>query len=242
MSAMVPDMYGGEVAVSAVDPDRIVWLPAQRGGRTPEGIFTSGDDGRTWQTVRQGADMDTLHQNFWWFGRRALAADRVDDAMYLLGDDARLWLSRDGGVQWDTAAFAPPCRRESDCHVYGQLRAEPGHAGHLWATTGTAGLYRSTDAGESRWRQVGEFDEARAFGFGAPVGGSEHPAVYVYGRAERAEGVWRSTDGGDRWELIAEHPGGIAALVNVVTGDPNVPGRVYVGFAGVGAVYGDEQS
>ena len=239
MSGMVPDMYGGEVAVSAVDSARMVWLPAQRGGLSAEGLFVSGDAGRTWSTVAPGTEMDSLHQNVWWFGRRALAADRIDAAMYLMGDDAQLRVSRDGGQEWAAADFAPPCSRDSDCHVYGQVRADPGAAGHLWATTGTGGLFHSTDAGASPWRQVGDFDEARAFGFGAPVGRAEHPAVYVWGRAAGRAGVWRSVDGGGRWELLSEHPGGIAAKVHVVTGDPNVPGRVYVGFAGVGAVRGD---
>ena len=239
MSGMDPEMYGGEVAVSAVDPERIVWLPAQRGGVAPRGLFTSGDGGRSWQLTRADADMDTLHQNFWWFGRRALAADRVDARMYLMGDDARFHISDDGGTTWSDSSFAPPCRRDTDCHVYGQLRAVPGRAGQLWATAGTAGVFRTSDAGDSRWQQVGDFDDAGAFGFGAPVDGSEHPAVYLYGTSRGREGVWRSVDGGDRWELLSENPGGIAALVNVVAGDPDVPGRVYVGFAGVGVVLGD---
>ena len=159
--------------------------------------------------------------------------------MYLMTDDARFLVSTDGGNSWTDAPFAPPCRRDDDCHVYGQVQAVPGRAGHLWASAGRAGLFRTTDAGGSRWRQVGDFDDAGPFGFGAPVGDAEHPAVYVHGTARGREGVWRSTDGGDRWELLSEHPGGIAALVNVVAGDPDVPGRVYVGFAGVGVVHGD---
>ena len=239
MSGMDPDMYGGEVAVSATDPDRIAWLPAARGGAAPRGLFASDDGGRSWQLARTDVDPASLHQHFWWFSRRALAADRVDDSMYLMTDDARFLVSADGGNSWTNAAFAPPCRRDDDCHVYGQVQAVPGRAGHLWASAGRAGLFRTTDAGESRWRQVGDFDDAGPFGFGAPVGDAEHPAVYVHGTARGREGVWRSTDGGDRWELLSEHPGGIAALVNVVAGDPDVPGRVYVGFAGVGVVHGD---
>ena len=239
MSGMDPDMYGGEVAVSATDPDRIAWLPAARGGAAPRGLFASDDGGRSWQLARTDVDPASLHLHFWWFSRRALAADRVDDSMYLMTDDARFLVSADGGNSWTDAAFAPPCRRDDDCHVYGQVQAVPGRAGHLWASAGRAGLFRTTDAGESRWRQVGDFDDAGPFGFGAPVGDAEHPAVYVPGTARGREGVWRSTDGGDRWELLSEHPGGIAALVNVVAGDPDVPGRVYVGFAGVGVVHGD---
>ncbi len=239
MSGMDPDMYGGEVAVSATDPDRILWLPAPRGGTAPRGLYTSDDGGRSWQLTRADVDPAALHQHFWWFSRRALAADRVDDSMYLMTDDARFLVSTDGGDRWTDAEFAPPCRRDDDCHVYGQVQAVPGRAGHLWASAGRAGLFRTSDAGESRWRQVGDFDDAGPFGFGAPVGGAEHPAVYVHGTSRGREGVWRSTDGGDRWELLSEHPGGIAALVNVVAGDPDVPGRVYVGFAGVGVVHGD---
>ncbi len=241
MGGLDPEMFGGEVAVSATDPDSIVWLPAKRGDLSASALYTSGDFGRSWQKVPMPGGLDQYHQNFWWFGRRALAADRVDGRFYLMSDHGRLDVSDDGRT-WHTAPHAPPCRVTSDCHVFGQLRAEPGRAGRLWATTGRSGLFRSDDAGASPWQQVGHFDGARAFGFGAPIGGSEHPTVYLYGWAQDQErpALWRSTDDGATWDLVAEHPGGIAAGIHVVAGDPNIPGRVYVGFTGVSVVYGDD--
>lgn len=243
MGALERSMFGGEVAVDATDPDRIVWVPAHHDGRDPRGVLVSSDGARTWSTVDAGGDeMDVHRRNAWWFGRRALAADRVDGSFYLLSDDERLDVSTDGGATWEPAAHAPPCRVDTDCHVFGQLRAVPGRAGQLVASTGRGGLFATTDAGTSAWRELGAFTDARAVGFGAPIGDSEHPAIYLHGTTEEHPhlALWRSTDGGEQWTLVADHPGGIAAGVNAVAGDPEVPGRVYVGFGGVGVVRGDD--
>lgn len=242
MRSMEPEMYGGEVAVSATDPDTIVWLPSQRGGAAAGGLFVSGNGGSSWDQVALDDESFVLERNFWWFGRRSLAADRVGPEFYLLGNDERVRASSDGGRTWTPTRHAPPCSVSTDCHVFGQLQAEPERAGHLWASTGTAGLHRTTDAGETRWLRVGSFAETRAFGFGAPVGESSEPAVYVHATPEAGGrfGIWRSTDGGRHWKLLTEDPGGLGAQVNVVAGDPDVPGRVYVGFAGNGVVYGDD--
>lgn len=247
MAGLRPAMYGGEVAVSATDPHRIVWLPTHADDpgafRTSTlGVFTSGDGGHRWQQAIPDDDIDSFHRYFWWFGRRALAADRVNGSFYLLSDERRFYESTNGGSDWRRAVHAPPCDDDGDCHVYGQVQAVPGRAGHLWASTGLNGLHRTTDAGASSWERIDQFAEARAFGFGAPVGETDKPTAFVYGRApgEVDLGLWRSIDGGETWEMLTDHPGDLAAHVNAVAGDPDVPGRVYVGFAGAGMVHGDD--
>jgi hypothetical protein len=128
--------------------------------------------------------------------------------------------------------------------VVGQLHAVPGRAGALWASTGDGGLYRTDDAGATPWERIDGIDAAGPFGFGAPVGGSSELAVYVHGRAagEDDDGLWRSIDGGGSWTLVSRAPAGLAAAVNAVAGDPAQAGRVYVGFAGAGAVVGDDRT
>lgn len=247
MAGLERAMYGGEVAVSATDPDRIVWLPTHardtEAFRTePLGLYVSVNGGWGWSHVSPDGDVGSFHRYFWWFGRRALAADRVNGDFYLQSDEGRFYRSDDGGETWALRPESPPCTQETDCHVYGQLQAVPGEAAHLWASTGRSGLHRSADAGATRWDRVAHFDEARAFGFGAPVGSSDESAIFVYGRArgEPDFALWRSVDGGVRWELVAAYPGGLAAQVHAIAGDPDRPGRVYVGFAGSGVVYGDD--
>ncbi|MPY88732.1 MAG: hypothetical protein GEU99_12490 [Luteitalea sp.] len=58
-------------------------------------------------------------------------------------------------------------------------------------------------------------------------------------RVDDIPGIWRSTDEGETWQLLAQHPAGYYTTVQVVTGDMNILGRVYVGFNGHSFVYGD---
>ena len=118
----------------------------------------------------------------------------------------------------------------------------PGRAGEMWASVGTDGLYRTVDLGASPWQKVPGLDEVRAFGFGAPLVEAGPPAVFVYGRGEGdpERGLWRSGDDGATWTRIARYPLGLYADVNSVSGDADVPGRVYVGFAGNGFAFGDD--
>lgn len=240
-------MYGGEVAVSATDPDVIVWLPThathpEAFRSDPLGVAVSDDGGRSWEVVRPDVETDAFHRFFWWFTRRALAADRVDGSFYLMSDEERFYRSTDGGRTWERAAHSPPCRADVDCHVVGQLTAVPGRAGHLWATTGRGGVFRTETAGASPWTQLDGVADARAIAIGPPLVGSDEPTVFVHARrsAHESLGVMRSTDGGRSWTTIAEHPWDLAAQITTLGADPDRPGRVYVGFAGAGAVFGDD--
>lgn len=249
MGGLDDRMYGGEVAVSATDPDNIVWLPTHHSTpwthlEDPVGLYTSSDGGRSWDHVSPDGEVDSFHRFFWWFGRRALAADRVDGRFYLMSDENRFYVSDDGGTSWRRSAHSPPCNTASSCHVFGQVHAEPGRAGRLWAGTGDAGLWVTDDAGATEWRRVDGIDEVRAFSFGAPVDHPEQPTVYLHGRVDDDEelGVWRSTDGGLTWKLLSRTPAALAVTINAIGGDPDVPGRVLIGFAGTGAVVGEDPS
>jgi len=184
-----------------------------------------------------------FHRLSWWLTRQALASDKVDGGVfYLYDDEERFFVSVDGGESWEAAPNSPPCREANACHVFGQLKASPDRAGELWASVGDDGLYRSGDRGETPWQKVPGVDSVRAFGFGAPLPGSDRPAIYLDGRAngDPQLGLWRSGDDGATWQLIGRYPLGLYKDVNVVNGDMNVPGRVYVGFSGTGFAYGDD--
>ncbi len=229
MGGMVPQMFGGEVAVSATDPDQVIWLPTHIGHpyqfqQEPLGLYASDDGGDSWEHVRPDGDVDSFHRFFWWLGRRALAADRVDGRFYLMSDEELFYVSDDGGRTWDRAAHSPPCNEAQACHVFGQVQAVPGQAGHLWASAASAGLFRTDDAGATEWEQVEGIAEARAFAFGAPIGDSDQPAVYVHGRAddepEGTLGVWRSADGGETWTLLSRYPARLAVEITSLGGRP----------------------
>ena len=240
-------LFGGEIAVSATDPDVLVWVPTHYTSPTaylddPVGIYVSQDAGNSWTFQDAPGGSDALHRYLWWFTRRALAADRVTGAFYLMSDEGRFFASSDDAATWTEAEHAPPCVESNDCHVHGQVQAEPGSAGHLVASVGAGGLYSTDDAGATEWEKLPGVQEGRAFGFGAPLPGSAEQTIFLYGRANGDErfGLYRSSDAGASWELISTAPLGIYGEVTTVTGDPDRPGRVYVGFDGNGFGYGDD--
>ena len=98
-----PEMFGGEIAVSAVDPNVLVWLPTHFSDpyeylRSPVGVYFSHNGGQSWKHVESIAGIDSFHRFLWWFNRRALAADRVNGNFYLMSDEARFFTSSDGAA------------------------------------------------------------------------------------------------------------------------------------------------
>jgi len=245
---LVPDMIGGDVAVSANDRDNIVWAPSYFLSPfefidQPKGIFVTDDGGEQWTRLADVGGTNRFHRFFWWFGRQALVADRVlESTFYIFDDEERFFVSTNGGFEWNEAEHAPPCRDDNDCHVFGQIHADALRPGVVWAATGTDGLHRSDDAGATRWQKVEAVDEVRTLGMGAPIAPRTTPTLFLYGRANGDDeiGLYRSTDDGATFELIAEHPGGSFDSVTVVEGDASIPGRVYIGFAGSGSAVGDD--
>ncbi len=52
------------------------------------------------------------------------------------------------------------------------------------------------------------------------------------------QGIWCTASQGARWGKLSDAPLGIYDGVDAISGDPLIFGRVYVGFAGTGFVYG----
>jgi photosystem II stability/assembly factor-like uncharacterized protein len=244
---LTDDFFGGEVAISATDPNNIVWLPSSFDNPVafrdaPKGLYVTKDRGKHWTTLPDVGGTNDFHRQMWWLSRQALAADKVDGGtFYLMSSDARFFISTDGASTWQEKPGAPPCNESTDCHVFGQLRASPTQAGVLWASVATGGMYRSIDAGTT-WQRLANLIEARSFGFGAPLTKGGPLSVYVDGKAAGSaeDGLWRSGDDGATWELISRTPLGIYRRMTVVNGDLNIPGRVYVGFPGNGFAFGDD--
>lgn len=243
---LTKDMFGGNVAMSAGDPRNIVWLPSYflspfEHLNEPKALFVTTDAGAHWREVIVDGRAN-YHRLLWWLGRQALVADKVERGVfYLQSDTEDFEVSTDGGLTWRRAAHSAPCTEALTCHVYGQLVASPTTAGEVWSAAGDAGLYRTTDRGASPWTRVAGVDAVRSMGLGASLRAGGPPAIYLYGRVngDAALGIWVSGDDGASWELLGRTPLGLLTGITSVTGDPNVPGRVYVGFGGNGVVYGD---
>ena len=80
--------------------------------------------------------------------------------------------------------------------------------------------------------------EAYALGFGKAPPGKSYPALYLIGKIGDVVGFFRSDDVGVTWVRINDdrHQYGFCTII---TGDPRVYGRVYVGTGGRGIVYGE---
>lgn len=224
-------LYGGNIAVSATDTNNIVFVPTNNG--TP---YYSRDKGHTWIPINQFAGDGGLHRNIWWGTHRVLTSDKVNGNFYLHSQATGVWRSTDGGASWQNVN-ASTVPTDNDMHVYGQIKAVPGIADEVWTSVAQGGLWRSTDGG-TQWTKINDLQESRAFGFGKAID-SDHPAVYAYAKMADVWGVYRSTDAGASWALLSRFPGDYVSEVNVVNGDMNVAGRVYVGTAGNGFTVGE---
>lgn len=245
---LVKDQFGGNIAVSATDPDNIVWVPSyfinpwEYQGQ-PKGIFVTTDGGQNWTSLPDVDGSHQFHRLVWWLGRQALAADKVEGGVFYLNDDlGNFWVSTDGGSTWDATAHQPPCFEANACLVHGQIKPSPSVAGQVWVSTGLEGLWRSDDRGATPWQKIDAVGEVRSFGFGAPLPGHADPAIYLHGTMgdDPTLGFWRSPDLGVTWDLVARTPGDRYGSVVVVNGDPDIPGRMYIGYSGTGFLVGDD--
>lgn len=237
-------MAFGMIAVSADNKDNIIWAPTYN--RSP---FYTLDRGESWTRVELPGErlpFTGTHRD-WWMPRKVLTADRVLPATFYLyhsgnADNSELlglWRTSDGGRSWKRIydrEIAPVSTAAAKLH------AVPGKAGHIFFTSSVAGgtdtrLRRSTDGGET-WQAMDPVTRVDDIAFGKAAGGADYPTLYISGRIEGDYGIWRSIDQGLIWQKIGHFPTGKLDQVSVVAADPDVFGRVYLGYKGSGWTYG----
>lgn len=238
-------MSFGSIAASNADPNNIVWEPAF--WRAP--YFTK-DMGRTWARVSfngENLPLTGAHGDKW-LPRKDLAADPVRAGEFYLAHGGNpdnpqlsgLWRTQDGGEHWYKlydGEIAPSSQYAA------KLKAMPGREGELFFTSAQKNgpdtrLRRSSDGGRT-WHSLDEVDNVDDVAFGRPAPGSPQPTVFISGRVKGAYGIWRSDDDAHTWLKIASFPMGRLDRVQVLSGDPNIYGRVYIGYAGSGFTYGE---
>jgi hypothetical protein len=122
-----------------------------------------------------------------------------------------------------------------------RIAAAPGVEGEVWVALEAGGLSRSTDSGSS-FQNVAGVNSCRAIGFGAPAPGQNIPTTYIWGSvAAGPRGVYRSDDAGATWLRINDdaHEYGGPGNGELVIGDANTYGRVFMSTAGRGLVVGE---
>ncbi|MGJ7530609.1 WD40/YVTN/BNR-like repeat-containing protein [Variovorax sp. GB1P17] len=168
-----------------------------------QGILRSNDEGATWHRLglKESIEFDGTV--------RALAVDPTQPQRIYAGADSGLSISTDGGVHW----------RRAEGLLTGQtvwsIAVDSRDPRVLFAGTGSpsrAAIHRSLDAGETWTRLAPEIPEFCA-GVHRPrlltiCIDPEDSATVWFGVEEG--GTWRSRDGGESWERLAEGvPGSI---------------------------------
>lgn len=217
----------GKIAISATDPDRIVYVAG--GGA----VYYTANGGSSW-TQSEGAPENSIRLTDIWNKDFALAADLVNGDLFYLFNDGILYASADGGASWSAQNETPISKQSGYLNVV----ATPGREGDVWISLDGNGLWRTTDGGKS-FIQFKIFDRASLFSWGAPAPGSETPTAYAYGMIKGQWGLYRSADMGINWTQINDEEFQFPAGAKALAGDRQTFGRVFVGTGGVGIAYGE---
>ncbi|MFG2924379.1 1,4-beta-glucanase [Streptomyces sp. NPDC048305] len=217
----------GPVAVSA-DGATLLWSFVHWDG-TKYPAHRSTDGGATW------AEVPTFPKG------GAPVADPLDSRRFYVydTDTGSVFLSSDKGATFIAGATGLPSG-----DVQFRIAAAPGRSGDLWLSAKDNGLLRSTDGGRT-FTPVAGCQASHALGFGkaAPTRrGKGYPAVFQTGRVSATYdgvAVLRSDDAGATWIRINDEDHQWGWTGEVITGDPRVHGRVYLGTNGRGIQYAD---
>lgn len=211
----------GEAAVS-VSADGSAMLVA-----APEPMLTR-DGGKSWVRV-EGLP-----------GNTRATADKVDPGRFYAVTDAQLLGSRDGGAHFVALRGHGLPANLSAARIHNReqqstLIASPFVAGELWLKLGGQ-LWRSTDEGASFQPASGAL-QVDLFGLGK--GSGRVPTLFAVGTMDGLRAVWRSDDLGKKWMRINDDGHQWGLRFRVISGDPRIAGRVYLGTDGRGLFYGD---
>ena len=236
-AAHITGPWAGSIAAST--PDNILWAPAN--GNQP---YYTLNGGETWNpVVLPGVSSWAGFQGEFYDNDRDITADRVlPNTFYLVFDTHGVYQTTNGGVTWTQVYVASPT--SGPFYYIGgdeSIQSVPGEAGNLFYTPGIEGLpddpfYQSTNGGVT-WNAVANVDGVDAFGFGAAAPGQSYPAIYIAGWVNNVYGIWQSINDAQSWTQIGTYPDNSLDEIKTISGNPNVFGEVYVGFAGSGYAY-----
>jgi hypothetical protein len=203
---------GGSVALSA-DGTTVLWAPQGAG------VHVSQDRGATWTP---SADVPA---------GAVVAADRVDARRFFAyaPRTGTLLVSEDSGARFTALPGTVP---PGDA----VLKTPLGAPDNVWLAAGDRGLWHRSASGPLA--RIDGVDSARAIGFGKSKPGVRYPALYLNGTVTGVSGVFRSDDVGKTWVRIDDDAHRFGTR-NVLTGDPRVYGRVYLGTNGRGILVGE---
>ena len=238
MPAVMRGQSGGHVASGG--RNNFVMMPADVQGALPS--FTL-DGGNSWNTSRvDGADPSGFQAGYY-FHRRHLCADRVNLGMFYLYNwkDRSIYRSADGGASFFKMGSVPS---EVWTGFNFKMQTVPGRGGHIYFSAGpqsgaaTAFLQRSRDGGAT-WEGLARVNRADGFGFGKAKVDGGYPTIFIAGYLDGVYGIYRSDDECATWTGLGAEARNWGDQIVCVAGDLNVYGKIYIGFSGTGAAYGE---
>jgi len=211
----------GPIAVSA-DGKTVVWSPT---GVAPH---LTEDWGATWFpcvgcSVNLAVAADTVNPS------KFYAYDTEAGTLVMSTDRARSFRATAGGLPVVKGRFDP---------ALGKLSTVPGRESELWVIAG--GVLLNSHDGGLTLRPLPNVS-ASQIGFGKEAPGRSFPALFLVGKVSGTEGIFLSDDYGSTWLRINDARHGYGSI-GVITGDPRIFGRVYIGTFGRGIIYGDRKS
>lgn len=245
-----------DIAIQEAEKVNQIWqirpgLASQPGvifaGIEPAALFRSADNGQTWEV--NGALYDLPHRAEWFPGAGGLCLHTIlldpsnPQRMYLGISTGGCYRTDDGGASWQPrnrnvrADFLPNTLPE-----YGQcthkMALHPSRPERIYQQN-HCGIYRTDNAGEF-WEDIGEGRLPSRFGF--PIAVHPHDPETIYVVLEESDqfrlsvdgrlAVWRSRDGGERWERKTQGLPEAAHLVvlrEALAVDQHDPAGIYLG-------------
>ncbi|KAI0704899.1 hypothetical protein BC835DRAFT_1410239 [Cytidiella melzeri] len=201
---------GGKVAISA-NGDTVLWS-------TSSNVLVS-------QYTNAFASVSSLPAG------AAIASDKKVNTVFYASTGGKFYLSTDGGKTFTSTATLGTSTSSNTVVVH------PNVTGDVWVST-NAGLFHSTNNGTT-FTAISGITQAFSISLGAPAKTGGYPAVFAIADIGSI-GYFRSDDAGLNWVQINDAAHGFgSAGSNVISGDPRIYGRVYVGTNGRGIFYGD---
>ncbi|TFY66171.1 hypothetical protein EVG20_g4923 [Dentipellis fragilis] len=201
----------GKVALSA-DGDTVLWRTGSNGVQVS-------------QYTNPFAAVPSLPSD------AAIASDKKNNSIFYGASGSKFYISTDGGKTFTS----PSTLGSSTAPV--KIVVHPNITGDVWVST-DKGIFHSTDSG-STFAKLPGVSQAWAIALGAPAKSGGYPALFAAANIGGV-GYFRSDDQGVNWVQINDAAHGFgSASANVLTADPRIYCRVYIGTNGRGIVYGD---
>jgi len=207
------NVTGGKVALSA-NGDIVLWSSSSNGVLVSQ--YTNAFTAVT--TLPAGS---------------LVASDKLNDTTFYAVSGSKFYLSTNNGV-----SFAVTSGSLGSTTAPVNVIVNPRVSGDVWVSS-DAGLFHSTNFG-STFTAVTGVTQAWAIGLGAPATTGGYPAIFAGANIGGLVAYYRSDNEGQTWVQINDAAHGFgSASSNVLTGDPRIYGRVYIGTNGRGIFYGD---